>query len=335
MPWLLAVALLAPAQATAAIPTLTAGPVTYAQAAAQCSYGHPQLDGDQLLIPKVCRHELQGKPVVRHSVEVKSLATGARVQQASLPPQAMPPAGLPEVGALLAGSPPLLVTAEGIAGIDLRSGRAEAAFAPEGTLAAVARRGALLAIVDRRPTEGGKGQTALEVSVLDLDAGEPVGAALFADSEVTALELAVRASGAADLRLCVREACYDMSVRAAGGQPAAKDGRLASRKGPPDKATPATTVTASTCPAVLTPASVIAGRPGVAVGASPTPVRAPSATAVGWSGTTACLALIHVERSSTEAVWLAWVDQAGARTLRSTLAAASVTPPPPPVTPVQ
>ncbi len=159
---------------TGADASCKAGAQIYATTLGNCAYGQPIVDGDLVLVPKVCHHDLAGRKVVRRSVEVKSLATGQRVQQASLPPEDFTGTTLPVVGQLWPGAPVLLAYPGGIAAIESRAGKADVVMEPQGPLLAVARSGDLLAIVEQLPAEG-KEAPMLEWTVLDLAAGEILG----------------------------------------------------------------------------------------------------------------------------------------------------------------
>jgi len=166
----------------------------YATVAGNCAYGQPQFDGDLVLVPKICRHDLAGRAVLRRSVEVKLAANGQRVQQASLPPEDSTATTLPPVGQLWPGAPTLLAYPGGIAAIEPRAGKAELVLEPQGILLAMARSGDLLGLLEQLPSDG-KGKAVLEWTVLDLAAGEILGQAHLSLPKVLDLRWVSQAGG--------------------------------------------------------------------------------------------------------------------------------------------
>ncbi len=183
-----------PASAVCAETPCRPGPQVYATVVSNCAYGQPQIDGDLVLVPKICRHDLAGRSVVRRSVEVKLLANGQRVQQASLPPEDSTATTLPAVGQLWPGAPALLAYPGGIAAIEPRAGKADVVLEPQGTLIAMARSADLLALLEQLPSDG-KGKPVLEWTVLDLAAGEILGQAHLSLPKVLDLRWVSSASG--------------------------------------------------------------------------------------------------------------------------------------------
>lgn len=194
LPTLLLFAAALPARVARAEAPCRPGPQVYATVVSNCAYGQPQLDGDLVLVPKICRHDLAGRSVVRRSVEVKLAANGQRVQQASLPPEDSTATTLPAVGQLWPGAPALLAYPGGIAAIEPRAGKAEVVLEPQGTLLAMARSGDLLALLEQLPADG-KGKPVLEWTVLDLAAGEILGQAHLSLPKVLDLRWASNAAG--------------------------------------------------------------------------------------------------------------------------------------------
>jgi len=271
-----------------------------------CAYGLPVTAGELLFVARSCRHEVAGKAVDRHTVEVRAVATGARVGQASLSPQPARGADPVDPGVVVGGQPPLLITPAGLAAIDPRRGTADVVFEPSGDLLGAARDGDLVAIAERLPGDKA-GRRAIEWTVLDLERGAILGAALLADATVTDMRVARAGRGAtAALTLgsgptaTVAEAV----VVDANGELAAKDGVLAikTRAVGPTSRSPA--------PADACPYFEVADR--AVVGRVPT-IRAAAAAlgdvsaARAWRSPETCVALTRQRDGRT----LAWVRSGG------------------------
>lgn len=298
------------------------GAQVYTTALSTCAYGLPQVDGDFVLIPKVCRHELAGRAVWRRSVEVKQLATGQKVQQASLPPQDATATALPVVGQLWPGAPALLVYPQGIAAIDPKAGSAEPVHEPTGPLVAVARSGDLLALVEQLPAKG-KDKGGFEWTVLDLGAGELLGQVHFGAGEVADLRwsrdgkksAATATCKVADAKGATKWIELTVAVTDASGKSAVRDQALEPKvspaKAPGSAEQPSGVPTVSADPSarpdmdalrVEANSPVRVARPLVPVTCTP---HAPGAT---------CLAIVG---TAAPGRWLAWVQPAsGARELR-------------------
>lgn len=297
----------APAAACAA-----AAPV-YVTATAGCAYGLPAISDEFLLVPKVCRHELNGAAVYRHAVEIRNPATGARVSQASLPPAPLPPAApVPRPGVLLGGSPPLLLLPAGIASIDARKGAAEMVFEATGKMLAAARLADLLALAELLPAAQGN-KPMIEWTVIDLEAGGVIGQAHVAGTAVSDLRLERTTAGLSTALALGEEATASVTVAApladAAGKSLVKDGLLAPAKQAAMARPSQPTAPTLGCPILLAGDRALAGRPAV-------DVRKGQAAAVdarqarddaASTGELACVALVHT--GGRKLGW--WRDKAG------------------------
>ena len=274
------------------------------QAAAGCSYGLAVVVDDLVLIPKSCRHELAGKPVDRQAVEVRALATGARIGQASLP--AGPARGTqpPDAGQLLPGDPPLLVLPQGIAALDARKGAADLVFEPQGRLLGAARLGGLLALAEALPP-GKDGKAAIEWTVIDLDAGGVVGQALIAGTAVRDLALLRDATGVrAAIGLGQDATAVELQAQLfdAGGKSALKDGQLVPRKVGAAKAAP--TALPAGCAVFDPPDRAIVDRPAVRIALGQFSVGPTTLAAPFHSAPHACLAIRKAGKGLRDVAWV-------------------------------
>lgn len=182
------------------------------------------------LLAKVCLHKSGDQRLIRHSVELRSTQSGARLQQASLPATPTTTDALPAPALVLPGSPPLLVLPHGIAAADLRLGSAELVFEAQGQLLGAARDGDLLALVEALPLGDRGGPPQLEWTVLDLEAGQVIGQAVVAGAAVENLALRREKSGVYT-ELCLRGPKKSLVVRAdilgPDGKSLVKNGQLA------------------------------------------------------------------------------------------------------------
>lgn len=277
-------------------------------AAAGCNYGLPVVAGDLVLLPKACRHEPAHKSVDRHSVEVRALATGARIAQASLPPtdavRPLPPAA----GQILPGDPPLLVLPGGIAAIDPRKGGAELVFEPQGRVLAAARLGAILALAEALPPSK-EGKVAIEWTVLDLDAAAVLGQALVAGGTVRDLALTQDKEG---LRTAIGlgddATGVDLvaQVADAAGKPASKDGQLVPKKVARSKAAPA--AASGGCPVFPTPDRAIVDRPAVRLEGGAAVVGAAQQYEAWRSPPAQCVAIRKADRGLRYVAWVRGAD---------------------------
>lgn len=211
----------APVPGTSAMPAMTS-----------CVHGLPVRQGELLLIPRVCRLTVAGKPVERHTVDVRHGETGAKIGTASLPPQA-PGSGPAVPGTVLTGEPPLLVTPEGIAAVEPRRGVVEPSFTPEGRLVGVARRGDVLVVVEALAPDKTFPAGSLALTAMDQEAGELLGEAHLAGTSLATLELRGGTGKTLDVWLGRQEKDKAMvlavPVRDAAGKALAKNGVLSAR----------------------------------------------------------------------------------------------------------
>lgn len=287
-----------------------------ATALPSCRYGPPVIAGENVLIPKVCIHASAAGKVLRHSVEARNLASGARQNQAALPAQPTTTDALPPPGTVLPGAQTLLVIPHGIAACDFQRGSAELVYESEGGLAGAARNGDILALVESLPAEG-KGKPArLEWTVLDLDAGGVLGQVLLAGSSIQGL--ALQRSGAALTAVLWQAAGgRHQEVRAGvyseNGQLLAKDGDLPLRilavADPEHSASP--WPAAGFCPAAVGDRGALAGRPALAIGGSAGQPQGAGATAdprrvsrLQWTGPQQCLGAAVQAGSMRGVAWL-------------------------------
>lgn len=141
----------------------------------QCQHGMPVTVGDVLMLPRACRLGLDGKPVDRHTVELRDARTGAKKGQTSLPPT--PAAGEgPQVGGILGGPYPLYVFAGGVAAIDPTARKLELVLQSEGAVVGFARTGEILAVAEAFPPDKTYAGGSIGWSVLDFGAGVELGA---------------------------------------------------------------------------------------------------------------------------------------------------------------
>lgn len=219
-----------------------AKPVAAAQQLPNCRFGEPVAavhsgtPANTQLVSKVCLHRSGTQRLIRHSMEVRSPQTGARLQQASLPATPTTTDALPAPALVLPGSPPLLVLPHGIAAADLRLGSAELVFEAQGQLLGAARDGDLLALVEALATGDRGGAPQLEWTVLDLEAGQVVGQALLAAAPVESVALRRdKVSVYTELRL--RGPRKSLIVRAAilgpDGKSLVRNGQLEVQSGAP------------------------------------------------------------------------------------------------------
>ncbi len=277
-------------------------------AAAGCSYGLPVVAGDLVLVPKSCRHEPAHKSVDRHAVEVRALATGARVGQASLPPTDVVGPQPPPAGQMLPGDPPLLVLPGGIAAIDARKGSAELVFEPPGRVVAAARLRGLLALAEALPAAKG-GKAAIEWTVLDLEAGGVVGQALIAGGAVRDLALVQDKDGLrAMIGLGDDVTGVDLTaaVLGADGKPVVKDGQLVPRK--VARSAVASGSAGSGCPVFPHPDRAIVDRPALRIEGR-TAAVGQGHIAVAWRSPPAqCLAIRRADKGLRDLAWVRAAD---------------------------
>lgn len=141
-----------------------------------CEEGMPVVVGEFVLVPRACRLELEGKAIVRHTVELRDTKTATRRGQTSLPP--MPaPAGtdLPAVGAILGGPFPLFVWPGGIATVDVALRKMEVVLEPTHRLVAIARLGEVLSVVEAMPADERFTAGSLHWTVLDFGSAKVLG----------------------------------------------------------------------------------------------------------------------------------------------------------------
>lgn len=191
---------------------------------------NPGAPANTQLLAKVCLHKSGDQRLIRHSVELRSTQSGARLQQASLPATPTTTDALPAPALVLPGSPPLMVLPHGIAAADLRLGSAELVFEAQGQLLGAARDGDLLALVEALPLGDRGGPPQLEWTVLDLEAGQVIGQAVLAGAAVDSVVLRRDKSGVyTQLRL--RSPKKSLVVRAdilgPDGKSLVKNGQLA------------------------------------------------------------------------------------------------------------
>ncbi len=304
----------------------TPGPGTTIVAMPTCDYGIPARSTDLLLVPKVCRTPVDGKLLERHAVEVRS-ATGARIGQASLPAvpvQALAPVPLP--GVLLGGPYPLLVSANGIAALEARAGRAELVFEPTGKLLGVARLGEVLAIVEVAAPDEHFPKGSIEWTVLDYGAGEVIGQLQLAGQDLEGLSLRPSAAGGVEAVLerqlpagpkePAKKVEVVAPVRDRLGKTAAPGGTLVAKVRPLTRvAEPAAKPGPGQCFVLAPTTSILIGQPRLVV----SPVLARSVQATGGESLTvpgpdACLALQELDDKGNAWAW--FQTAAGARELR-------------------
>ena len=295
---------------------------TLSVAAKGCRYGLAVLHEDWVLLPKSCRHDLQGKPVDRQSVEIRAWATGARVGQASLAPTSGTAAEPPSPGQVLPGTPPLLVLPTGIASIDCRLGSAEFVFEPQGLLLGAARTRDWLALVEllpvaQAPAAAKNGQATkkdappakptLEWTVIDLEGGAVAGQALIAGASIRAISVHKQAGGVVvGLGLGTGATAVDVeaAVTDATGKQVSKDGQLlvkllAKATAPPAPAGAAEPVRG--CASYAAPAAVLAAVLPVEVRSDRELLAPPAA---GRLGPANCLALRAPDARGRGVAWL-------------------------------
>ncbi len=302
----LATLLAAPASAEDAAPSPGCAPagVTLTLAARACSYGLPVIYEGLVLIPKSCRLELAGKPIDRHSVEVRTVTNGSRIGQASLPPQPASGSQPPDPGAILAGTPPLLVLGAGIAAIDGRKGSADLVFEAQGVLLGAARTGDLLALAERLPPDK-SGKAKIEWTILDLEAGALVGEATTSGTAIAGMSLVRSATGvraSLDLGSDATSVHIEAQVLDATGKSVVKDGQLAVVAGPkPARAVPTGAIG---CPVIAASTSVVVARMAAV---RPDATRLPPSVAnQPWRSPEACVAIIETPGHQR----LAWLRNA-------------------------
>lgn len=144
-------------------------------ARAQCQHGMPVTVGNVLMLPRACRLSLDGKPVDRHTVELRDARTGAKKGQTSLPPSAAAGDG-PLVGGILGGPYPLYIFGGGVAAIDPAARKLELVLQAEGSVVGFARTGEILAIAEAFPPDKTYAGGSIGWSVLDFGAGVELGA---------------------------------------------------------------------------------------------------------------------------------------------------------------
>ncbi len=313
--WLAMGFLAAPLLASASELTCAPGPLLLASALPSCSYGPPVISGESILIPKVCLHDSGGGKVLRHSVEARSLATGARQNQAALPAQATTTEALPAAGTLLPGTQALLVVPQGIAACDFQRGSAELVFESQGSLLGAARSGDVLMLVEALPGEGKAKPPRLEWTVLDLESEKLLGQVLMAGTTIEGL--ALQRSGAALTAVLWqviggRRQQVSAAVLSASGQLLAKDGDLALRleAAPEPTAAPGFWPQTAFCPVAVAERGALAGRPAWVVGAGGQPQQRRSAVdplqvrRLAWRTPQVCLGAALAAGATRGAAWL-------------------------------
>ena len=314
--WLALGFLAVAAPALAADVTCSPAALVLATALPSCSYGPPVISGESVLIPKVCLHDSKGHKVLRHSVEARSLASGARQNQAALPAQATATDALPPPGTVLPGTPALLVIPQGIAACDFQRGAAELVFESQGGLIGAARNGDALALVEALPAES-KGKPArLEWTVLDLEAGGVLGQVLLAGHSIEGLALQ-RTGAALTAVLWQANGGRLQEVQAAvysdSGQLSAKNGDMPLRIRVVATA-PAPTVPwpqAGACPTAVGDRGALVGKPTLVIGGSAGQPQGRGAHAdpaqvarLLWTGPQPCLGAVLAPGAVRGAAWL-------------------------------
>lgn len=265
----------APVRAAAAGTCVAAG--AKVRAMRSCRYGTPVVVGDVLFLPRSCRLPLKSGPIERHTVEIRDAVTGRKHGQASLPPKPSTSGAPPRPGALIGGPYPLFVWQGGIAAIDAASKRARVVYEATGQLAAVARYGEVLALVDALPADKTFKRGSLEWTVLDFGAGELLGQLRAAPAPLTDIGIAKGSQGGrslvAWLGLKGPKGPLEVSatIRGADGKPAAKGGHLSPRASAPKGrglpfASGATAGPGQTCAVLTGRDAVITAAPWVDLG---------------------------------------------------------------------
>ncbi|MCB9739583.1 MAG: hypothetical protein H6747_09970 [Deltaproteobacteria bacterium] len=160
----------------------------------QCQHGMPVTVGDVLMLPRACRLSLDGKPVDRHTVELRDARTGAKKGQTSLPPTAAAGEG-PQVGGILGGPYPLYVFGGGVAAIDPAARKLELVLQAEGSVVGFARTGEILAVAEAFPPDKTYAGGSIGWSVLDFGAGVELGALRVAGRDLIDLGIEPKTPG--------------------------------------------------------------------------------------------------------------------------------------------
>jgi len=277
-------------------------------AAPSCHYGLPVIADDLVLLPKVCRHDPAHKSFDRHAVEVRALATGARVGQASLAAGDARGPAPPPAGQVLPGDPPLLVLPSGIAAIDARKGTADVVFEAQGRLLAAARSGGLLALAEALPASHGA-KAAIEWTVLDLDGGAVVGQALVAGTAVRDLALVRDKEGVRSaIGLGDDPTGVDLvaTIADAAGQSTVKEGQLTPRKVARALATAA--AQGAGCPVFAHPDRVLVDRPSARIEARTVAVGQSGRLETWRSPPAQCLAIRRAVKGLRDVAWVRGAD---------------------------
>lgn len=291
-------------------------PLVLATALGGCSYGPPVISGESVLLPKVCLHDSGGGKVVRHSVEARSLQTGARQNQAALPAQPTTTDALPAPGTVLPGAQALLVVPQGIAACDFQRGSAELVYEAQGLLLGAARSGDVLALVESLPAEG-KGKPArLEWTVLDLEAASVLGQVLLAGASIDGVALQRKGAAITAIlwqQIGGRRQQVSAAVYSDAGKPMAKDGDLTLQvtKSAESASPVGNWPLQGFCPVALADRGALVGRPAMVVlgaagavsgrGASVDPAQVEQ---LALPGADTCLGAALASGATRGAAWL-------------------------------
>jgi len=281
------------------------------RANAACRHGLPVRVGKLLLLPKACRIPMGKKAVLRHAVEIRDGSSGKKLGQASLPSRpAAANAPVPAVGAVLAGPFPLYVFAGGVGAVDAAARRAELVFEPTGKLAALARHGEILSLVDALPADATFPKGSLEWTVLDFGKGELLGQARLAGSRVDGAGFAARADGLhATIDGVARKGPVTLwaHLRDAAGKTKTGKGLLrpvvkARAKGPAAKAKPAG---AGSCPVAAGATSIRTDSPPLSIlgGEKMAPTRRSTAR-LKIGSKSSCLVATPPDKTGRSWAWL-------------------------------
>ncbi len=281
------------------------------RASTACRHGLPVRAGGALLVPKACRIPMGKTAVIRHAVEIRDPTTGKRLGQASLPAvKAAPTAKIPTVGAILAGPIPLYVFKGGVGAIDPVGRRAELVFEPSGRLAALARHGEVLSVIDALPADATFPKGSMEWTVLDFGKGEMLGQARLAGTRVDGAGFWTRKDGLhATLLSAGKKGPVTLAarVRDAAGKASTSKGLLRPtlkprKAGAADRTSkPA----AGTCPVVEGPTAIRPELPPLSIlkGAATRPASGASG-ALAIASKSACLAATPVDKGGLAWAWL-------------------------------
>lgn len=159
-----------------------------------CTYGHPIGLGELLLVPKNCLEKRGARYIVSSSVDVYRTATGALLRTISITPRTATydqihgcrhDDFLEDTDELFVGAPVILVRADAVLTVDVKTGATKQIFKPKFTIDGAERHENFLMVLDAEPQRKYKRATQHRVSVLDLTTGTQIGGVTYTTKDTS------------------------------------------------------------------------------------------------------------------------------------------------------